>query len=113
MKKIILLIFVALMFSGCGRSTVDSELIGQVKKVQNHTPLLCPNYYTADVSLGIMQNGVGSYSTQDIWVTVEQKDVPAFQQAVESGRPVKVHYDTWRIALCTEDQWATSLEFLQ
>lgn len=105
-----LIILVLLCFSiGCGRSSVNNELIGQVKKVQNHTPILCPNYDSADVSLGVMQNGVGSMSTQDVWVTVPAEQLAQFKSAVESGIPVKVNYDVWRWAPCTEDSWATNI----
>lgn len=31
----------------------------QVKKVEHDTPLICPDQVNVDLSLGVMQNGVG------------------------------------------------------
>lgn len=98
--------------TGCGRSITNGELIGQVKKVQPHTPIICPEYVTADVSMGVMNNGVGSMSTHDIQVVVPNEFEKAFTEASESGKIVKIHYDTWRFAPCSEYEWATSVAYL-
>ncbi len=93
---------------------VDGELIGQAKKIRLVTPFwssFCPTYYALDVSLGVIQNGTGSMSTQDVWLTVKDTtDLPAMQKAVEVGAIVKVKFDTRRLAACTEDYYATAFE---
>lgn len=103
---------VGLRMMGFGHSSIGNELIGQVKKVNSFTPIICPNWYGGDISLGVIQNGVGSYSNRDIWVTIPPDLVAEFQKAVESGQLVKIHYDEWRLAYCTETAWVTNIEFL-
>lgn len=89
----------------------DGELIGQAKKLTLVTPFwssFCSPYYALDVSLGVLQNGVGSISQQDVVLTVrDTDDLTAMKAAVETGAVVKVHYDTRRLAACTEDYLAT------
>lgn len=109
MKKLVL----GLMFLvGCGYSSVDNELIGQVKKVKHMTPIVCYDYSTADVSLGIMRNGVGSLSNQDVWLTVPEKLEEEFKKANESGAIVKIKYKEWRATLCIPEYEATSIEIV-
>ena len=80
---------------------MDSELIGQVKKVQRHTPILCSGYVAADISLGVLRRGVGSMSTQDVWVTVtEEAHRQLLVTAAESGALVKIRYDERRFTFC-------------
>lgn len=98
----------------CGFTTMyarDGELIGQAKKLTMVTPFwssICPAYYALDVSLGVLQNGVGSISPQDVEFTVQDVvDLRAMTDAVARGAIVKVRYDTRRLAACTEDYLAT------
>ncbi len=96
---------------------LDGELIGQAKKVRLVTPFwssICPTYYAFDVSLGVMQNGTGSMSTQDIWLTVKDvQDLPLMHKAVADASIVKIKFDTRRLAACTEDYLATSFEIVK
>lgn len=101
----------------CGLTTMyarDGEMIGQAKKLTYVTPLwssICPSYYAFDVSLGVLQNGVGSMSTQDVVFTVQDiNDLPEMKKAVERGAIVKVRYDTRRLAVCTENHLSTGFE---
>jgi len=105
-----------MLLTGCGYTQVDGELIGQVKKVNHRTPLICPDYVGVDVSLGVMKNGVGSMSTQDVYLVVastEQEKV--FRAASESGKIVKVHYSVKRFGgnyvVCTPDHFSTGVEY--
>lgn len=100
----------------CGFTTMyarDGELIGQAKRLTLVTPLwsVCPPYHALDVSLGILQNGVGSISDHDVELTIrDESDLDAMKSAVERGAIIKVRYDTRRLAFCTEDYLATGFE---
>lgn len=103
-----------ILLFGCGNSSTDGELTGQVKKVTHVTPLICPNYYAVDISLGVMRNGTGSMSTQDMWLTIrDDRDMSFLRNVAENGQLVKVHYDTKRMAICTEDHILTSVALTQ
>jgi hypothetical protein len=102
------------LLAGCGNSAMDGELIGQAKKVTLVTPLICPDYYAFDVSLGIMRNGTGSMSTQDMWFTVRNaEDVRALRDAADKGLLVKVKYNARRLPICTEPHIMTAFEVTQ
>lgn len=101
------LIAIALAFTAaCGNSSANNEVVGQVKKVKMMTPIICPDYVEADVSLGVMRNGVGSMSHEDITLAVDPDDketIAAFKQAAENGAIVKVAYDVHRVSWCWPD----------
>lgn len=110
MKKIAI---VALMLAACGYSSKDSELTGQVKKVQHRTPPICPDYYMVDVSLGVIRNGVGSMSHEDITLYVPSKnDVDALKRAADTGQLVKLTYDVERVVICHPDHEVTGVVLL-
>lgn len=113
MKTIILASVVSLSLFGCGYISRDTELVGQVKKVTNNTPLLCPDYKTADISLGVMRNGVGSMSTQDVWIVVDTTQAEVMKAAVETGEIVKITYDMKRITFCTPHYFASKVEIIK
>jgi hypothetical protein len=103
-----------LSLSACGYSSLDSEMMGQVKKVDHSNPIICPAYYRVDISLGILRNGVGSMSTQDVWVTVDDKShLDVLKAAAASGDLVKVTYDERRVVLCTEEKIVTKVEIVK
>lgn len=113
MKQVILAVSVMFLAS-CGYSSRDNELIGQIKKVKHVTPIICPNWWNADVTLGVMKNGTGSMSTQDVWLRVEDpKLLEAIKNANESGKIVKIKYDTDRVAICVEENLVTSVTILE
>lgn len=109
----LLVLAAAVAASACGYTGRDAELIGQAKKVVHKTPIFCYNHYTLDVSLGVMKNGIGSMSTQDVWVMIPPDQVPAAEAAVQAGALVRVKYNTKRLALCFPEDRATSLEVVQ
>jgi hypothetical protein len=113
MKKLFVGGLVALALTGCGYVSTDNELMGQVKKVKHNTPLICPNYYSVDVSLGVMRNGVGSMSTQDVWLRVEDHSMlKTLREATESGALVKIKCDQYRFAPCAPDYTLTGVEII-
>lgn len=108
------LLAMLLVASGCGNSSTQNELVGQVKKIKNQTPLICPDRVDVDVSLGVMRNGVGSMSTQDLWLTVPNGEaMGVLKKAAESGNPVKVVYDVRRVTLCSNQEQVTHAEILK
>lgn len=114
--KLIVLISAALLagivglVAASGLSSSGNELEGQVKKVVRRTPLLCPDYVEVDVSLGILRNGVGSISKEDVQLYVaDERMVEVLQRAAKSGAPVTVGYDVQRLGVCRPDHWLTSV----
>jgi hypothetical protein len=106
--KTILIIGIAAM-TAC-YSAKGNELVGQVKKVTEKTPLICGDYVVADLSLGVIRNGVGSMSREDIDLYVERPaDIATVKLAAETGRLVKVTYNTRRSPWCVPDHWVTAV----
>lgn len=110
-KTLATLAVLATLLTGCGYSAVDGELIGQAKKITHVTPLICPDYMSFDISLGVMQNGTGSMSTQDVWLTVyDPQDLALMERAVADASIVRVRYSVRRWAVCTDDDVMTHIE---
>jgi|ERR1043166_1822127 hypothetical protein len=113
MKLLILVFLFLLCVIGCGTSASSNELIGQVKKVVRKTPIICPDYDEVDISLGVMRNGVGSLSREDVALFVaDAKSVSVLRGAAENGRLVKATYDVQRVGICRPDHWLTSAELI-
>lgn len=114
MKMILILAALALTTpacTACGHSTTDSELTGQVKKVVKVTPLICPDYVEADISMGVMRNGVGSMSHEDMTLRVmNPADVAILEKASRDGSIVRVSYDKHRVAVCFPREELTAVE---
>lgn len=117
MKKITLIAILALALplGGCwGHSSSGNTIIGQVKKVKRMTPLVCGDRVDVDVSLGIMRNGVGSMSTQDMWLTVANPATLAvLNWAADHGTPVQITYDTARANLCWNEEELTGVQYIK
>jgi hypothetical protein len=112
MKYLILLICIAVF--GCGYTSKQNELTGQVKKVIAKTPIICPDYTQVDISLGVIRNGVGSMSHEDMIITVTDKaQATLLKQAAESGKLVKITYDVARVTFCVPNELATNVEVLE
>lgn len=110
--KYIILILSIFCLTGCfGFSSKQNELTGQVKKVKHQTPMLCPERVDVDVSLGVLRNGVGSMSTEDLWLTVDNpNDIEILTKAAETGQIVKVSYDVRRVTFCPNEDLVTHVE---
>ena len=108
MKRMNVMVLTFMMFLGCnincgsscGYTSRDSEVIGQVKKVQRNTPLFCDDYDEVDVSLGVMRGGVGSYSTEDIWMFVTPAQAKELSALQKTNAVVKFTYDDRRWVNC-------------
>jgi hypothetical protein len=103
MRAIIIALFLAALPScyACGNSTTDSEVTAQVKKVIRRTPLVCPDYVEVDVSLGVMRNGIGSMSHEDMKLRLmDESQVPALEKAAKDGAIVTLRYDEARMYMC-------------
>lgn len=108
-----LLILGMLCVAGCGYEEVGTEAVGQVKSVINNTPVFCNNYASVDVSLGVIKNGVGSMSTHDMKLTVENPaDVHALKKAAATGKLVKVTYNNKRWTWCVLHHIVTNVEIV-
>ncbi len=109
MKRCTILIF-ALWLSGCGYSSVENEAVGQAKKIANATPLLCYDHIDFDMSLGVMRNGTGSMSTEDMWFTLQNPaDAEVLKAAVAKGAVVRLQYKVARVTLCIENYIITKV----
>jgi hypothetical protein len=102
MRKSLLLL--PLLLAGClGNSSVDNEVVGQVKRTIHKTPLLCPDRNVVDLSLGVMVGGSGSMSKEDMWLYVPiETDYAKLVNAQQSGAIVKIIYDDARFYWCAE-----------
>jgi hypothetical protein len=116
MKITTIMLMCSVALSGCeacGYSSRDNDLIGQVKRVKEMTPIICGNYTEADISLGVMRNGVGSLSKEDVLVYVPSpKDRDLLIQANKSGALVDVKYDERRATTCIPDHVVTSVSIV-
>lgn len=103
--------FVLCLAASCGWTSAGNEAVGQVKKVIKKTPILCPDYTVVDISLGVMRNGVGSVSHEDLELVAEDpKDIDLLKTASITGEIVKFSYDVKRVALCWPDDRLTHAE---
>ncbi len=88
---------------GCGYSHVNNDLIGQPKSVESTTPIFCPNQHILHLSLGVMRNGVGSMSTQDISINIPDDNLmPGLKAAVEAGSIINAQTNEARFRFCNE-----------
>ena len=119
MKKLFLHVIMSLMVIGCaggmgdgccGWSKKEVTGSGQVKKVGKVTPIFCPDYYVVDISLGVMRNGMGSMSTHDMNLFIEEKHVGTLRAIAEVGGIVDFTYDERRSSWCVDDQRLTSFK---
>lgn len=115
-----ILVIVGLLLGSCaagfhlGWSSFDNEVVGQVKRVQYRTPILCLNYTETDISLGVLRNGVGSISTEDKWFWVPNpSDAELLKQAQDVGALVRVSYNAARFRWCVEEDMITKVELVR
>lgn len=98
---------------GCGYSSRGNEVVAQVKYVSNRTPLLCPDYISAGVSLGVTKNGVGSMSTHDqVLVVPDNVIAETLKRAQANVNLVKLVVDEKRLPICVPELQIVSAEIL-
>lgn len=100
--------------SHLGYESIDNAAIAQPKKVFHERPLVfCEDYVDVDLSLGVMVNGTGSYSSQDEMFQVPNKSVEiTLDDAISQGKLVRVHYNSQRFNVCRPTNEITSVEVL-
>jgi len=113
MKKYLCLVLVILLTSSCGYSSRSNDLTGQVKFVTNKTPIICDDFSEVSLSLGVVRNGVGSMSTQDMDMEVPAQLVDSIVKAKDNGKLVKVVYDTRRFSWCRPQYVVRKVEILE
>jgi hypothetical protein len=87
--------------SACGLSSENNELSGQVKKATQQSRLFCPDQNLVDISLGIMRNGMGSPSKEDVELVVPDLAVfQALKVEAQRGGLVSVLYNERRVVWC-------------
>lgn len=95
----------------CGWSETEVTGAGQIKQVSKRSPsLFCPDYYMIDVSLGIMRNGSGSVSKEDINIFIEEKDVAELRSAAANSSIIEFTYNTRRFSNCVVNKRMTSFK---
>jgi hypothetical protein len=101
--------------TGCfGLMSSQNELVGQPKKIIHNTPILCPDHYSVDISLGVVRGGIGSVSNQDKWLYVPTLEmVDQLKQAIENGKLVKLTYDESRVRWCVDLSEVTRVEIVR
>lgn len=102
----VFLFAISMLGIGCsGYDQIDSKVVGQAKRYHHYNPIVCGGYDTVDISLGIVRNGVGSMSTEDVELTVwNQADAETLQKAAQESSLVELKYSVWRFAPCKESR---------
>lgn len=111
-------ILLSVACTGCwGYSSLDNEAVCQPKKLHHNTPLICADYDTIDVSMGVMRNGVGSMSTEDIEMAFDPRNQAAneelLKQAIDKGKLVRLRYNDRRFSWCQEMKQVTSVSIVE
>jgi len=114
MTNMIRLIGILAFVFGCGYSHRDNELIGQPKSIESTTPLVCPDQNILHLSLGVMRNGVGSMSTQDVEINIPDPSLVApLKRVVESGKIINARTNEARFRWCNEMKELVSFEVVE
>lgn len=112
--KIVFLVALFITLASCGYDSKNNQTVGQVKKVIRETPLICDDRMLVDISLGVMRNGVGSMSREDMVLSVQnERDFATLQTAIDNGQLVKITYDARRFAFCMTRFHAVSVEIVK
>jgi len=112
MKRLVLVF--ALTVFGCGNSSVNNELVAQPKRMHNVTPIVCGDRVDVDLSLGFVKDGVGSMSTHDVAMRVnDMRHVDTLNTAIQTNKLVKVTYNERRFVWCGPDEIITGVEIVK
>lgn len=99
MKHLFITAIAAVSLCGCfGYGSSDNEMTGQIKYVENETPIICPDRFRVDVSAGVMVNGSGSMSKADYTFTVlDAATLARLKFYAAHGTNVRIRYDEQRV----------------
>lgn len=97
----------------CGWSGMDITGSGQVKRVSKVSPMICPDYYAVDISLGVMRNGVGSVSKEDMILYLPDNMLIDMKRAAESSAIINFVYNERRSSNCVPDARLLSFKVVQ
>jgi len=108
---------ILLSLTACGYSSTGNEGVCQPKKMHHNTPIVCSDYDTIDVSMGVMRNGVGSMSTQDMTLAfspaTQADSETKLKQAIDGGKLVKMTYSDRRFSFCQETEQIETVEIIE
>lgn len=83
----------------------SSTTSGTVKTINEHNRIFCPDYFTADISLGVVRNGTGASSREDVTLVIENSvDVEKLTKASEVGSIVHIKHETPRFSWCNDSE---------
>lgn len=109
----LLAFIVSSTLSSCGYLEVGTKGLAQIKRIHKVTPLLCPDYTLIDVSLGVMQNGAGSMSKEDIEMVVTEDQAKQLDTVLSQGKGIiEMTYSRKRVSFCKEDRVMTGFTVL-
>jgi hypothetical protein len=109
-----LLPLLLLMLASCGYSHVNNELIGQPKSIEATTPIFCPNQNILHLSLGVMRNGVGSMSTEDVRISIPDDNLAIrLQPVVKAGKLINAQTNEARFRWCNEEKELVAFEIVE
>jgi hypothetical protein len=106
MKFMVILGLAIVVAWGCGDASRGNAIVGQVKRIKQMTPMICPDYVEVDLSLGVLRNGVGSTSREDATLAIDPSDhatIDVLTRASKSGQIVHLTYNERRISPCWPD----------
>lgn len=107
-------LLLALTLTSCGYTSVNNVAVVQIKSLHNETPLLCFNYNWLDASLGVMRNGTGSVSTEDIrFQIMNENQREILQEAADAGKLARVTFRDRRFVFCTYSREITNVEIVE
>jgi len=96
--------------SACGYTATNNEVVGQVKRVEHNTPIVCSDFDSVDVSMGVMRGGVGSYSIADVWLTVTPEQAKQLKEMQRINAIVRFTYNKRRYAPCVATWIVSGIE---
>jgi hypothetical protein len=102
-KVAIILALAIVVAAGCGDASRGNAIVGQVKRIKQMTPMICPDYIEVDLSLGVLRNGVGSTSREDATLAIDPSDhatIDVLTRASRSGQITHLTYDERRTSPC-------------
>lgn len=84
-----------------------------MKRLHRVTPIFCGDYSVLDANLGVMQDGQGGASIQDIDLEIPEPMVAELAKALENKTlQVEITYSTHRVAFCGQHEVLDSFKVI-